>query len=168
MRALTLLVAVVVALVLPVPAAGAAPIGLGVRGAAGPDPYIDALAPSNEIQVDNAVNLFGAPDGRFATVNGRLTKFLVLDLGADEEGVGDLEVYYALQPNQLLVVAMDVHFLDRNGKRLGQGQLNMIGSDGLPRVTTVENPSSKPYRYLKILTRLNTVYFDAMRVAALP
>jgi hypothetical protein len=167
MRALTLLVAVVVALLLPVPAAGAVPVGLGARGAVASDPYVDALGPGNEIQVDDAVNLFGAPDGRFATVNGRLTRFLVLDLGAGEEGIGDLEVYYALQPNQLIVVAMDVHFLDRNGKRLGQGQLNMFGADGLPRVATVENPSSKPYRYLKILTGLNTVYFDAMRVAAL-
>jgi hypothetical protein len=41
------------------------------------------------------------------------------DLGAGEEGSGDLEVYYALRPSQL----------------------NMFGADGLPRVATVENPT---------------------------
>ncbi|MBB4905981.1 hypothetical protein [Actinophytocola algeriensis] len=132
--------------------------------AAAPDPYLDGLAPQNEIAVDDAANLTGAPDGRFATVHGRLTKFLVLDLGAGEEGIGDLEVHYALQPGDVLGMVMDVHFLDRNGKRLGQGQLGMIGSG--PRVTTVDNPSSKPYRYLKILTGLNTVLFDSMKAAA--
>jgi hypothetical protein len=61
---------------------------------------------------------------------------------------------------------MDVHFLDRNGTDLGQGQLVMIGMGG-PRTTTVDNPSTRPYRYLSILTGLTTVGFDSMRTAAL-
>lgn len=162
MRALTLLVAAVAAVLLPVPAAGAT-----TPATTAADPYIDALAPSNDIPVDDAANLFGAPDGQFATVNGRQFRFLVLDLGAGEEGVGDLEVHYALQPGTDLAVSMDVHFLDRDGRRLGQGQLGMFGFDGLPRVTTVKAPSTKPYRYLKILTGLKIVRFDAMRAAAL-
>jgi hypothetical protein len=171
MRALTLLVATVAAL-LPVPMAGATALavpagidGRDVRYEA--DPYIDALAPSNEIQVDNAANLFGAPDGQFATVNGRQYSFLVLDLGEGEDGVGDLEVHYALKPYSEFAASMDVHFLDRDGRRLGQGQLTMFGIDGAPRVTTVRNPSTKPYRYLKILTGLRTVFFDSMRASAL-
>lgn len=155
MRALTLLLTAVAALLLPVPAAAAA------------DPYVDALAPGNEVQVDNPANLTGAPDGQFATVHGRFSKFLVLDLGAGEEGIGDLEVHYALQPNDTLAIAMDVHFLDRNGRRLGQGQLGMVGFDGAPRTTTVDNPATAPYRYLKILTGVHTVRFDSMRAAAL-
>jgi hypothetical protein len=232
MRALTLLVATVAALLLPVPIAAAAPVTapatdpfacwippspsqwrlthnqystcqqcetagaagvsrgdwaayrcawvpIGLDGAyflflpatqpaarvAAPDPYVDALAPANEIQVDDAAALTGAPDGRFATVHGRFGKFLVLDLGAGEEGVGDLEVHYALQPYDTLAMSMNVHFLDRFGNRLGQGQLGMVGFDGRPGVTTVRNPSTAPYRYLQILTGITTVRFDAMRAA---
>jgi hypothetical protein len=172
MRALTLLVATVAALLLPAPAtAGATATGYryppSTQRVAEADPYVDAIGPGNEIQVDDAANLFGPPDGRNATVNGRQFRFLVLDLGAGEEGVGDLEVRYALKRYGELAVSMDVHFLDRNGQRLGQGQLTMFGFDGLPRTTTVTNPSATPYRYLKILTGLHTVYFDSMRAAAL-
>jgi hypothetical protein len=157
MRSLTLLVAVAAVLALPVPAAATATAA---------DPYIDALAPANEIPVDDAADLFGAPDGRYATVNGRQFRALVLDLGAGEEGIGDLEVHYALQPFDTLGLFMDVYFLDRNGRSLGQGQLGMFGFDGAPHVTTVTNPSTKPYRYLRILTGLHTVRFDSMRAAA--
>ncbi len=134
------------------------------RGTAAPDPYVDALAPDNEVRVDDAAGLVGAPDGRYAVVHGRFGKFLVLDLGAGEEGVGDLQVHYALEPNDLFGMYMDVHFLDRQGKRLGQGRLGMIGSAG---VVTVKNPSSAPYRYLKILTGLHTVAFDSMVASGL-
>jgi hypothetical protein len=171
MRAVTLLATAVAVLLLPVQATQAAattdpsPGSSTPRTTAAPDPYIDALAPTNEIQVNNATDLTGAPDGRYATVNGRLTKFLVLDLGAGEEGVGDLEVRYTLQPNDIFGVVMDVHFLDRNGMPISQGQLSMIGSG--PRVSTVRNSSPTPYRYLKILTGLHTVFFDSMQVAVL-
>jgi hypothetical protein len=60
---------------------------------------------------------------------------------------------------------MDVHFLDRNGRDLGQGQLVMIGMGA--HTTTVDNPSTRPYRYLSILVGLRTVGFDSMRAAAL-
>ncbi|WP_199443483.1 hypothetical protein [Umezawaea beigongshangensis] len=136
----------------------------GTRRTAAPDPYVDAVAPANEVQVDDAAELTGAPDGRYAVVHGRFSRFLVLDLGAGEEGVGDLQVHYALRPNDVFGVSADVHFLDRDGKRLGQGQLVVIRSTG---VATVENPSPEPYRYLKILTGVRTISFDSMRAADL-
>lgn len=152
MRALTLLVAVVAVLLLPVPAAAVA------------DPYVDAIAPTNEIPVTDGANLIGAPDDLFATVSGRFGKFLVLDLGAGEEGLGNLEVRFHNPPG-VLGQTMDVHFLTGSGQNLGQGQLVMIGMSS-PGVTTVVNPSTRPYRYLKILTGLQTVRFDSMRAAA--
>jgi hypothetical protein len=151
MRALTLLVAA--AVLVPVPAVAAA----------APDPYVDAVAPANEVPVTDPANLTGPPDDRFATVSGRFSKFLVLDLGAGEEGVGDLEVRFR-QPVGTLAQSMDVHFLDGNGQDLGQGQLTMIGSG--TRVTTVACPSTRPYRYLKILTGVQTAQFDSMRAEA--
>ncbi|GAA1286910.1 hypothetical protein [Saccharothrix xinjiangensis] len=166
MRIPTLLATALTALLLP--AAGAAAGATAATAApartssATADPYVDALAPDNEVQVDDAADLVGAPDGRYATVHGRFAEFLVLDLGEGEEGVGDLQVHYALQPGDVFGVTMDVHFLDRDGKRLGQGQLGMIRATG---TTTVKAPSSKPYRYLKILTGIRTVAFDSMRAA---
>jgi hypothetical protein len=130
---------------------------------AAPDPYIDAIAPANEVPVTDPQNLIGPPDDRFATVSGRLTRFLVLDLGAGEDGVGDLEVRFR-QSLGTISQSMDVHFLDANGRDLGQGQLIMIGAG--THVTTVTNPSTRPYRYLKILTGLQTAQFDSMRAAA--
>jgi hypothetical protein len=128
-----------------------------------PDPYIDALAPANEVPVTDPANLTGPPDDRFATVSGRFARFLVLDLGAGEEGIGDLEVRFHQSPGTL-PQTMDVHFLDGNGQDLGQGQLAMIGTG--TRTTTVTNPSVRPYRYLKILTGLQTARFDSMRAEA--
>ena len=151
MRAPTLLVAAVAALFLSAPAAAAG------------DPYVDAVAATNEVPVTDPANLVGPPDDRFATVSGRFGKFLVLDLGAGVEGVGDLEVRFQ-QPVGTLAQSMDVHFLDGNGQDLGQGQLTMIGSG--TRVTTVTNPSTRPYRYLRILTGVQTARFDSMRAAA--
>jgi hypothetical protein len=157
---LTLLVAIAAALLLPVPATAAS--------ADTPEPYIDALAPDNNIPVTDPQNLFGAPDDLFAAVSGRQFRWLVLDLGAGEEGVGNLEVRYRLGPWQW-PDPMWVDFLDRNGRPIGQGMLGLApgGMNPTPSVTTVRNPSTRPYRYLRISTGLQNVWFDSMRAAAL-
>lgn len=129
-----------------------------------PDPYVDALAPANEVPVADPANLTGPPDDRFATVSGRFARFLVLDLGEGEDGVGDLDVRFH-QPPGTLAQTMDVHFLDSGGQHLGQGQLIMIGTG--TRTTTVANPSTRPYRYLKILTGLQTARFDSLRAESM-
>ncbi|MFD7656952.1 hypothetical protein ACFV4N_23515 [Actinosynnema sp. NPDC059797] len=165
MRTPTLLAAVMTALLLPVPTAGAAVPATSpstTAPSATADPYVDALAPDNEVRVDDPAGLVGAPDGRYAVVHGRFAEFLVVDLGAGEEGVGDLEVHFALEPNDVFGVYLDVHFLDRDGRSLGQGRLGMVRATG---VATVKAPSAKPYRYLKILTGVRTLSFDSMRAA---
>jgi hypothetical protein len=157
---LTLLVAAAAAFLLAVPAAAAV--------ADTPDPYIDALAPDNDIPVTDPQNLFGPPDDLFALVSGRQFRYLVLDLGAGEEGVGNLEVRYKLRPVQW-PDPMWVDFLDRNGRYLGQGMLGLEpgGLNPTPRVATVRNPSTRPYRYVRISTGVQDVWFDSMRAAAL-
>ena len=159
MRTAALLAAVVAALLL-VPATAA--------GVDTPDPYVDALAPDNDIPVTDPQNLFGPPDNVFAVVSGRQFRSLVLDLGAGEEGIGNLEVRYLLRPVQW-PEPMWVDFLDRNGKRLGQGMLGLApsGLNPTPSTTTVRNPSTRPYRYLRISTGVQEVSFDSMRAAAL-
>ena len=59
------------------------------------------LAPDNDIPVIDPQNFFGPPDGPYALVSGRQARVLVLDLGAGEEGLGDLEVRYHHGPQPL-------------------------------------------------------------------
>jgi hypothetical protein len=157
MRVLSLFVAAVAALVLAAPVADAAPVP-------GVDPYLDAIAPESTIPVINGADLLGAPDDRFATIDGRQYSFLLLDLGAGEEGVGDLEVRYR-NPRWSLVRTMDINFLDRKGHNLGWGQLFLIGTETM--VATVHNPSALPYRYVRLLSGLQTLDVDSMKAAAL-
>lgn len=167
MRVVSLLVATLV-LGAPVayaaPAPGSAPSSVEAVSAEDPDPYLDAIAPESTIPVINGPDLLGAPDDRFATIDGRQFRFLLLDLGAGEEGVGDLEVRYR-NPQLSLGKMMDVNFVDRNGHDLGWARLFLPGSG--TRVTTVDNPSDHPYRYVRLMTGVQTLDVDSMKAAAL-
>jgi hypothetical protein len=69
----------------------------------------------------------------------------VLDLGAGENGLGDLTVHFSNPPGALAQTT-DVRFLDQNHTEPGQGQLAMIGTGS-------------------ILVGVTTVGFDAMTAA---
>jgi hypothetical protein len=153
MRVLSLFVAAVAALVLVAPVASA-----------DPDLYLDAIAPESTIPVTNGPNILGAPDDQFAAISGRQYRFLLLDFGAGEEVVGDLEVRHRNPPNTFWKT-MDVNFVDRNGHDLGWAQLLLNGSG--TQVTTVHNPSTSPYRYVRLRTGLQNVDIDSMKAAAL-
>jgi hypothetical protein len=157
MRVLSLFVAAVAALVIVAPAAHATP-------AADPDPYLDAIAPESTIPVINGADLLGAPDDRFASISGRQFSFLLLDLGAGEEGVGDLEVRYRNPPNTFFKM-MDVEFVNRNGNTVGRARLFLDGSG--TQVTTVVNPSTRAYRYVRLMTGVQNADVDSMKAAAL-
>jgi hypothetical protein len=128
------------------------------------DPYLDAIAPNSEVTVIDPAAMLGAPDGRFATVNGQYFKRLVLDLGAAEDGVGDLEVVYR-NPFGTPMQSVFVDFLDNSGRKTAEGHLLMIGSG--PRTMVVSNSSTEPYRYLSIVTELQTFTIDSMKTTAL-
>ncbi len=157
MRVVSVFAAVVAVLVLGAPAAHA--------GAAEErDPYLDAIAPESTIPLVNGADLLGAPDDRFATIEGRRFRFLLLDLGAGEEGVGDLEVRYH-NPQWTFGKTLDVTFVDRNGRDLGWTQMLLPGTG--TQVSTARNPSTRPYRYVRIMTSVHTVDVDSMKAAAL-
>jgi hypothetical protein len=164
MRVLSLFVAAVAAFVLAAPVAHAAPApSSALSSVEDPDPYLDAIAPESTIPVINGANLLGAPDDQFATVDGRLYRFLLLDLGAGEEGVGDLEVRY--RNPQVTLGSADVSFVDRKGREIDHALLLLLGSG--TQVTTVHNSSTRPYRYVRLMTGLQRIDIDSMKAAAL-
>ncbi|TDQ00430.1 hypothetical protein [Labedaea rhizosphaerae] len=128
------------------------------------DPYLDAIAPDSTVVITDAAAMLGAPDGRYATVQGQFGRQLVVDLGAGEEGVGDLEVAY-VNPPGTLSQQLWVDFLDGNGRKVGEGYLLMIGTSA--RTAVVSNSATQSYRYLRMVTEVRTYRFDSMKTAAL-
>ncbi|WP_370943620.1 TolB family protein [Amycolatopsis sp. cg5] len=128
----------------------------------GADPYADAIAAGTTVGLSNGANALGAPDGKLAGVTGLLGGRLVLDMGEDEEGTGDLSVYYG-GLNLGLLTSLD--FLDAQGKSVGSGQLNLIDLGAGTHVTKVAH-SGAPYRYVRINTGLLQVFsLDAVEAA---
>ncbi|MGH3624879.1 MAG: hypothetical protein ACRDQ5_24330 [Sciscionella sp.] len=129
------------------------------------DPYIDAIAPNTTADVIDPGSALGAPDGRYATVSGRgwvSNRALVLDFGAGEEGVGDIDVYYH---GLTLSQHTDIQFLNSNGTTVASTTLTMIGFGD--HVVTVDNTSTKSYRYLRIHTTVSEHFgLDAIKTAA--
>ncbi|UJW29652.1 hypothetical protein L3Q67_31050 [Saccharothrix sp. AJ9571] len=121
------------------------------------DPYADAIAPSTTAVVQNGANALGAPDGQFATVSGNANSHVVFDLGAGEEGTGDLLVHFH---GFDLVVQTAVEFLDGAGKPISTAPLVMVGFGA--HTATVQNPSAAPYRFVRIRTGyiLNPLQFN--------
>ncbi|MFI6025948.1 hypothetical protein [Amycolatopsis magusensis] len=109
------------------------------------DPYADAIAPSTTAVVQNGANALGAPDGRFATVSGNANSHVVFDLGAGEEGTGDLLVHFH---GFDLAVQTTVEFLDGAGQPVSTAPLGMISFGA--HTATVPNPSATPYRFVRI------------------
>jgi hypothetical protein len=127
------------------------------------DPYADAVSPDTTAALTDPGNVLGAPDGQFTTVTGHLGAWIVLDLGAGEEGIGNLDVYY--RELDLLVDQTDVEFLQANGKRVAYASLIMFSGS---RVATLSNTSTTPYRYVRIRAGSVQRYgLDAIKVAAL-
>ncbi|SDZ16281.1 WD40-like Beta Propeller Repeat [Amycolatopsis xylanica] len=128
----------------------------------GADPYADAIAAGTTVGLSNGANALGAPDGKLAGVTGLLGGRLVLDMGEDEEGTGDLAVYYG-GLNLGLLTSLD--FLDAQGKTVGSGQLKLIDLGAGTHVAKVPH-SGAPYRYVRINTGLLQVFsLDAVEAA---
>jgi hypothetical protein len=120
---------------------------LAASVAAGPpvDPYADAVSPSTTAMVVDPDNALGVPDGRIATVTGHLGAWFVLDLGAGEEGVGNLDFSY-FEP-QFLADQTDVELRDANGRLVVSQTVVLFHGN---RVVTVANTSPNPYRFVWI------------------
>jgi FG-GAP repeat protein len=123
-------------------------------GAAPPPPtgdrYADAV--SSSILTLNPANAVGAPNGNLATVTSVLSiGSLVLDMGAGEEGTGDLKVHYGGLSAE---VATTVDFMDAAGRVIGSGQLRLIniGAGGVTVVPYSAAPT--PYRFVRLRGKL--------------
>ncbi|MBJ6761693.1 DUF4215 domain-containing protein [Myxococcaceae bacterium JPH2] len=114
----------------------------------GGDPYADAISPATTSVVLNAFNVLGAPDGLTATVVGLLNTALVLDMGAGEEGNGNLKIYY----NGLNVAVLaQVDFISASGHVLATTPANLLELGLGSHVAVVHYPASpQAYRYVRI------------------
>ena len=101
----------------------------------------------------NPGNAVGAPNGSVATVTSALTiGSLTLDMGAGEEGTGDLKVHYAGLSAQLLTT---VDFLDANRAVISSGQLNLVTLGSGTHVAVVKySAGPTPYRFVRLRGKL--------------
>nr|WP_240359390.1 Ig-like domain-containing protein [Pyxidicoccus trucidator] len=130
------------------------------------DPYADAVAPGTTATVLNASAALGAPDGKAATLLGLLNTALVLDLGAGEEGTGDLRVYY--QGLSLALVAQ-VDFLKADGTFVGSSSLHLVELGLGTHVAVATYPGTAPYRYVRLRGAVLALYLvDAVETSIRP
>ncbi|NTX63199.1 DUF4215 domain-containing protein [Myxococcus sp. CA051A] len=130
------------------------------------DPYADAVASGTTGTVLNASAAVGAPDGQAATLLSLLNTALVLDLGAGEEGTGDLRVYY--QGLSLALVAQ-VDFLRANGTLIGSSPVHLVELGVGTHVAVATYPGSEPYRYVRLRGALLALYLvDAVETSIRP
>ncbi|WP_281291527.1 DUF4215 domain-containing protein [Myxococcus llanfairpwllgwyngyllgogerychwyrndrobwllllantysiliogogogochensis] len=130
------------------------------------DPYADAVASGTTGTVLNASAAVGAPDGQAATLLSLLNTALVLDLGAGEEGTGDLRVYY--QGLSLALVAQ-VDFLKADGTLIGSSPLHLVELGLGTHVAVATYPGHEPYRYVRLRGAVLALYLvDAVETSIRP
>ncbi|NTX05785.1 DUF4215 domain-containing protein, partial [Myxococcus sp. CA040A] len=104
--------------------------------------------------------------GQAATLLSLLNTALVLDLGAGEEGTGDLRVYY--QGLSLALVAQ-VDFLRANGTLIGSSPVHLVELGLGTHVAVATYPGNEPYRYVRLRGALLALYLvDAVETSIRP
>ncbi|NTX12804.1 VCBS repeat-containing protein [Myxococcus sp. CA056] len=126
------------------------------------DPYADAVASGTNAAVLNASAALGAPDGQAATLLGLLNAALVLDLGAGEEGTGDLRVYYK---GLSLALVAQVDFLKADGTFIGSSSLHLVELGLGTHVAVALYPGNVPYRYVRLKGALAIYLVDAVETS---
>lgn len=130
---------------------------------AGPDPYADAVDSTSSVAIVNPGNAVGAPDGVSTVVLALLSNALVLDLGAGEEGTGDLTITYAGVAVALPVV---VSFLDANRNVLDTATVSLAQvTVGTATVVAPYDDAPAPYRYVSFPSLLSVYSIDAIAAA---
>lgn len=128
-----------------------------------PDPYADAVAPSTALIV-NGSKALGAPDGQRAKIVGVLGGHATFDMGAGEEGTGDLTVSYG---GIALQWTTTVSFLDARGAVIASGPMTFALGIG-PFTRVVAFRGRTPYRYVRFSSGLlQTFGLDAVRAASI-
>ncbi|MDC0707260.1 choice-of-anchor D domain-containing protein [Stigmatella sp. ncwal1] len=139
---------------------------LTCKGLPARDPYADAVSPATSSLVLGANSAIGAPDGQAATVVGLLGSALVLDMGAGEEGTGDLKVYYL---GLTLGVITQVDFLAADYSVISSGTLRMLELGlGIRTTTVTYSGVPKPYRFVRMRGVLTLPYqIDAIEAVSI-
>ena len=126
------------------------------------DPYADAIGPGTNAVVLNGSTALGAPDGQLATVVGLLGGRIVLDLGAGEEGIGNLVIHYG---GLNVGVATTVDLLDANSAVVGSAPVRLVQL-GVGTHTAVVPHAGAPYRYVRVNAGvLQTIDLDAVQAS---
>ncbi len=131
-----------------------------------PDPYADAVDPTTGAVVVNPERALGAPDNTGALVVGTVVPTdandLVLDMGAGEEGTGDLVVYYRGVSTNLIA---NVAFLDQSRNVITTGRLELLATgDATTSSSTIVPYTSKltPYRFVRFDAAVADYTVDAV------
>ncbi len=114
------------------------------------DPYADAIDDSTSAMIMLPDAAVGAPDGNAATVGGVGDQHFVLDMGANEEGTGDLVVHYLGMTSS---AEPTIVFLDANRQVLATYTLPMLDTTAGPHQLTVPYAATlPPYRFVRFST----------------
>jgi FG-GAP repeat len=115
------------------------------------DRYADAV--SSSTLTTNPGNAVGAPNGNVATITSVLTLgSLTLDMGAGEEGTGNLKVHYNGLSAQL---ATTVDFMNAAGNVIRSGQLNLVDISAGTHIAVVNySAAPTPYRFVRLRGKL--------------
>jgi hypothetical protein len=130
------------------------------------DPYADAVAPGT-LLVLHPGNAVGPPDGHAAIVLSLLgIPSLVLDMGAGEEGTGNLKVHYSGLNAEVLTV---VDFLRADGTKISTGQLHLVNLSAGTHVAVVQySGAPTPYRFVRVRGLLGLGFgVDAVEAASI-
>ncbi|WP_074953178.1 hypothetical protein [Myxococcus fulvus] len=129
------------------------------------DRYADAVAPTTTVGVLQPGLALGAPDERGAVVLGLLGGALVLDMGADEAGTGDLKVHYR---GLVVSVLTWVDFLRSDGSVIASGPLTLVDLEAGVHTALVPYLRERdPYRYVRLNGGLALYQVDAVESSGL-
>jgi len=142
MRLLILLFVLILALIIAIGEAG------DITGAPeGPDPFADGVANAagGIITPQNAI---GAPDETYAELRGVDGQTLLLDMGAGEDGTGNLELTYQVAQDTWIVL----EFIGEaeNGTLLTLERKEVLLQAGMQSTLVLYDASPTPYRYVRL------------------
>lgn len=134
---------------------------LASRAEAPSDAYADALYAYSTYGLYQASNATGAPDGAYAEFFDALTS-LTLDMGENEEGMGDLTMTYQIQEAG---ATYQVDFLDEdlNVLKTASAVFQVPSTE-----TTIAYSGAEAYRYVKVTCAENEEWkLDAVAAASI-
>lgn len=127
------------------------------------DSYADAVDPLTGGLVSNPQDALGAPDGIMTSVVGILGQNLILDMGAGEEGTGDLTIHYG---DLSVSVTILLEFLDSTYHVIEHSPPVLLSpSIGSTSTTVAYTSAPIPYRFVRFFSAVSVYKIDAIQTA---